>query len=311
MLNMSELPSEFTNPQVVRDNQRYSTYKAEYEGAPVFIKQVKAADLTDGIRRELWGLEAFRQLAETSDLGFTVPQVIANGKDYVVTSWAEGEPIELDPKVANYDDQVTFFADSLAKIDMLTCLSKPPQAKFDMSSKDAKAGVDKLKGRLGQTTYTDYFDKELIDKGFQYLYKSTGNLAARLTHADFTPGNVLENNGQRTLIDYESVSLLWPRFYDLVNLTFNRIMFDPELTPGCLQIVDRYFSVNSATDIESATPQMNAIAMLRSLSLIWEHITEPNDYHNTQRPMTQKLSERLSTSIAQILVNKPYFESFR
>jgi thiamine kinase-like enzyme len=308
---MSEIPSEFSNLQVVRDNQRYCTYKAEFEGSTVFIKQVRAADLSGGIRRELWGLETFKQLAETSDLGFTVPEVVANGEDYVVTSWAEGEPVELDPQADNYDDRITFFANSLAKIDMLTCLAKPPQAKFDMRSKDAKAGIDKLRGRLGQTVYTDYFDKDLIDKGFDYLYKNAGTLAARLTHADFTPGNVLEHDGQRTLIDYESVSLLWPRFYDLVNLTFNRIMFEPQLTPGCLQIVDRYFSVNSAADIKSATPQMNVIAMLRSLSLIWEHVTEPNDYHNTQRPMTQELSERLSMSIGQILVDKPYFESFR
>lgn len=308
---MSELPIEFHDPQIVRDNQRYCTYKAEFEGSPVFIKQVKAADFSEDIRRELWGLEAFRQLAETSELGFTVPNVVANGEDYVVTSWAEGEPIELDPQTDNYDDQITFFADSLAKIDMLTCLTMPLQAKFDMRSKDAKAGIDKLRGRLDQTAYTDYFDKDLIGKGFDYLYKNAGILAARLTHADFTPGNVMEHNGQRTLVDYESVSLLWPRFYDLVNLTFNRIMFDPQLTPGCLRIVDRYFAVNDAADIESATPQMNVIAMLRSLSLIWEHITEPNDYHNTQRPMTQELSERLTMSIGQILVDKPYFETFR
>jgi thiamine kinase-like enzyme len=308
---MLELPNEFANPQVVRDNQRYRTYKAKYEGTPVFIKQVKAAGLSEGARRELWGLEAFRQLAETSELGFTVPKVIANGEDYVVTSWAEGQPIDLNPQAANYDGHVTFFANSLAKIDMLTCLAAPLQAKFDMSSKDVKAGIDELRGRLDQTAYTDYFDEGLINKGFDYLYKGTENLAARLTHADFTPGNVLERNGQRTLVDYESVSLLWPRFYDLVNLTFNRMMFDPELTSGCIQIVDRYFSVNTATDVESATPQMNVIAMLRSLALIWEHITEPNDYHNTQRPMTQELSERLSMSIEQILRDKPYFESFR
>ena len=112
---MSELPIELANPQVVRDNQRYCTYRAEYEGTPVFIKQVKAIDLTDGIRRELWGLEAFRQLAETSDLGFTVPQVIANGDDYVVTSWAEGRPMDFNPQAANFDDDVTFFCCQLSQ----------------------------------------------------------------------------------------------------------------------------------------------------------------------------------------------------
>lgn len=308
---MSKLPIDFTNLKILRDNQRYSTYKAEYKGEFVFIKQVKKSGPPLGIIRELWGLESFRQLAEMNNLGFAVPRLIKNGEDYLVTSWAEGQPMQFNPEATNYDDQIMFFADSLAKIDIITCLSTPIKAKNDMSSKDARTGINKLKDRLSQTTYTDYFDKDLIDKGLDYLYKNAPKLTARLTHADFTPGNVLEHNGQRTLLDYESVSLLWPRFYDLVNLTFNRMIFDPKLIPGCLQTIDRYFSLNINVDIETAKPQMNAIAMWRSLSLIWEYLTEPNDSHNTQNQMTQELSERLSTSIKQILVDRPYFDYLR
>jgi aminoglycoside phosphotransferase (APT) family kinase protein len=307
---MSELPREFSNLEVVRDNQRYSTYKAERDGALVFIKQAKAANLVDGIQRELLGLQAFRELAAGRDLGFSVPEVIMSGDDYIITSWVEGEPMDFDPKSHGFNDAIRFFASSLARVDMLTNLDNLPQAKFDMTSPDAKTGIDKLKDRLGKTNYHAYFDKALLEKGFEYLYERSGHLAARLTHADFTPGNILEYNRQRTLVDYESVSPLWPRFYDLVNLTFNRMVTEPELIPGCQQLIELYFRENDAANLESATPQMNTIAMLRSLALIWEHLTEPNEHHNTQELMTPGFSERLTTSIVQILKGKPFFESF-
>lgn len=304
---MSRLPTQYSNLRVVRKNQRYATYKAEYEGAPVFIKQAVATNLASGIRRELWGLETFRQLSEVGDLGFQIPRVIANGDDYVVTNWVEGEPINFDSSLAYFDNDIVFFADSLAKLDMLTCFAMSTRAKLGADT----SGFDRLKSKLLQTTYLDFFDTDLIDHGFEYLYKNAEILVARLTHTDFTPGNVLVHNGQRTLVDYESVSLSWPRFYDLVNLTTNRMVPNPDLVPGCLQIINRYFSVNNTISIEEATPQMNVIAMLRLLSLIVEHMTDPNDSHNTQASMTQELSERISTSIEQVLVEKPYFDALR
>mgnify|MGYP003440160475 FL=1 len=307
---MSKLPDSLSNLRVIRDNQRYSTYKAEYHDAPVFAKLVKAPALRAGIRREIWGIQAFRQLADAKDLGFAIPEMIASGDDYVVTSWAEGQPIDFSPESADFDDHIQFFATSLAQIDMLAYMATPQPGEPDTAPKDIRSRIDTLKSRLETTAYGDYFDQTLIEKGFEYLYQNTGTLTTRFTHADFTPGNVLEHDGRRTLVDYESVSSSWPRFYDVVNLTINRIVSQPELVPGCLQIIERYFSVNTATSLVFAMPQMNVIAMLRSLSLIWEHLTEPNDHHNTQAAMTNQVRDRLIASIEQILAGKSYFEAF-
>lgn len=304
---MSRLPTQYSNLRVIRENQRYATYRAEHEGASVFIKQARSAGLADGIRRELWGLETFRQLSEVHDLGFQVPRVVAIGDDYIVTSWAQGKPVDFDPASAHFDKDIEFFADSLARLDMLTSFAMPTRAKLALDS----TGIDRLKNKLQQTAYLDYFDEALIDHCFEYLYKNTEILVARLTHADFTPGNVLVHSGQRTLVDYESVSLLWPRFYDLVNLTINKLVPNPDLVTGCLQIINRYFSFNNTASIEEATPQMNVIAMLRLLSLIVEHMTDPNDVHNTRASMTQELSTRISAHIAQVLAGRPYFEALR
>ena len=309
IMRMSELPSAYNIVRTIRENQRYATFQAEYEGSSVFIKQVKADELADGVQRELWGLEAFAQLAETVELGFEVPRVIASGHDYLVTTWAEGEPIDFRAGTSNFDDEITFFATSLAKLDMATCLAQTIPAKFDMRAKDAKASVDMLRTRLKATSYTEFLNEALIDKGFKYLYEHIGRLAARLTHADFTPGNVLEVDGRRTLIDYESVSLLWPRFYDVVNLTCNRMIMDADLVPGCRKLMEQYFEANDAAEIGQALPQLNTIAMLRSLSLVWEHITEPNEYHNTQAVMTAELADRLAVQISSILAGRPYFEA--
>lgn len=302
---MAELPPEFSNEIVIRDNQRYCTYRAELEGEPVFIKQVKADGPAKGIRRELWGLEAFRQLAEANDdLGFTVPKVIAYGEDYVVTSWAEGKPVDFSPDSPTYDEALEFFAHSLATIDMRTSLVDPPTLEPSI----AISSIHKLRSRLMSTPYAAHIDATLIDKAFKLL-NDAPPLPIRLTHADFTPGNVLEHHGQRTLVDYESVSTVWARFYDLVNLTFNRMATKPGLTPGCRHIIERYFALNTSVDMGSVVPELNIIALHRSLSLLLEHLSEPNKRHNTVASLTPEISERLTLAIRGLLVGKPYFET--
>ncbi len=306
---MSELPAEFNDLTPVRKNQRYHTYKANYHGKPVFIKQVNNAGLANGVRDELWGLKTFSKLAEGNDLGFSVPNIITNGTDYIVTSWASGELIRFSPDASDYEMNIRFFASSLAKIDILTHFPNPASPKFGMKSENMKASIDTLKSHLEQTKFSTYFDPKLVDDSFQYVISNVGSLTARLTHADFTPGNVLIDGGQRTLIDYESVSQVWPRFYDLVNLTYNQMIMDPTLIPGCVRLVKQYFDINDGVDMESVIPQLNTIAMVRALSLIWQHMSDPNEIHNTQQSMTDELSRRLATSMEGILSGRPYFET--
>lgn len=301
---MTELPQEFKHLRIIRDNQRYCTYSAHLDGAHVFVKKTKFAKFTKNIHKELWGLDAFRQLSEIGDLPFAVPKVVSLGTDYVATSWAGGKTLSFDPDSESYDDEITFFAHSMASIDMLAGSVNP--RRHEKSSSFQKS-VDKLRNRLSVTEYSSFVDKALIDRAFEYLSANIGNVALRLTHADFTPNNVLSDGTTMTLIDYESVSLLWPRFYDIVNLTFNRMIATPNFAPDSRILIERYFNHNASIDIDDATQQMNIIALLRSLSLVYEYCTEPNDFHNTNATMSTEVANRISRAIEQILEGKSYF----
>lgn len=309
---MLQLPGEFTNLEVIRANQRYETYRAIYENSSVFIKHVVDRHrISSSIDSEIRGLEIFHELSKKGDLGFDIPQVITRGDDYVVTTWIDGDLVSFDPESANFDDVVEFFATSLANIDMLTMPGEPIPPKFGADSEDGKASVDKLHTRMVKVDYASYFNPELIESAFKFVYDNLPVLTARLTHADFTPGNVIEHGGRRTLIDFESVGEYWPRFYDLVNLTQNKIITNPATASGCKQMVKRYFEVNQIADLETCLPQLKILALWRCLSLIWEHLSKPSHAHNTHQNMSPELSERLTQSIEQILQGKAYFEIFQ
>lgn len=303
----AKLSTQLQDARTVRANQRYHTFHAMLDGQPVFVKQA-VAPLANEIKSELWGLQTFRQLSETEELGFEVPHIVDFGNDYIITSWAEGAPLDFRSDASTFQDDIVFMANSLAIIDRITNLVNPPHAKLEMRSVDATASIDKLRKRLASTAYADHIDPLLVDRALKHLYNTCETLTARLTHADFTPANILDHEGKKTLIDYESVHWLWPRYYDLVNLTYNRMVLEPQLTSGCQQIVEGYFA-NGTADPESALPQMNTIAVFRALSLVWECLTEPNEHHNTQQFLTPELSTRLSTGLGQVLLGKPYFES--
>lgn len=302
------LPATITDLDTIRENQRFETYKARYEGQEVFVKQVRHPKLADRIRREIWGIQAFTDLGTFNQLPFEVPKILLSGSDFLVTSWAYGDPMRFAPSSQTFAEEVEFFATSLAAIDKLTQFAHPMQSKFDTPGPPEDSLQDRLRSRLARVPYTQYFDQQLIDKCFDMLGKKLHTLEARLTHADFTPDNVLEYQEKRTLIDFESTNFLWPRFYDLVNLTYNRIIMRPELTTGCIKLIERYFAINDAADIKVCAAQMNTIAMVRSLSMIDELMSKPDFYHNTQQEMTLETAERLSSYMNVMLNGEVYFE---
>lgn len=163
---------------------------------------------------------------------------------------------------------LNFLAESLAKIDIATSFCKPLPTKFNLRTKGNTSGIDRLRRRVESVDTTLRFDRALIDKCFRYLENNATNLIARLTHADFTPSNIIVNNGKRTLLDYESTSFLWPRFYDLVNLTINRMIMEPEQTEGCVSIIDHYFKFHKNVDVCHQAPMPSRVVGGRTLSLL-------------------------------------------
>jgi aminoglycoside phosphotransferase (APT) family kinase protein len=297
---MSELPSTVRNREVIRENQRFATYKALYDGQSVFVKQIRHEKLGGAVRSELWGLEAFAQLQKTASLPFSVPRVLLNGEDYIITEWVEGEQMAMSAETAH------FLAASYAAIDKATQLVHPPTANFALPGKDGHTTLERLQLWLKKVNYQAFFDQDLIDGAFQYLKTNLPLLEARLTHADFTPSNVLVSGRRKVLIDYESVSLLWPRFYDVVNLTFNRFVLEPELTEYLQLTVKEFFALIGSSP-EDNLSQLNTIAMVRALSTIAECMTEPDDYHNTIDTMTPEIAARLTDAMRRMSAGELYF----
>lgn len=283
---MTTLPPSLQHLQLIRDNQRSTTWQGEYKGKPVFIKQHKPAPhitVEEIVRRELWGLQAFDTLSRAVDLGFAVPRIITHGTDYLVTTFAVGRPMALDPGQPSYHEQLRFFAASLAAIDRATELAHRVPAAFDVRFRDPHRSITRLQQRFQDINYASTFPQPLIDAAFTYVHDHIDELEARLTHADFTPDNILQEGSRRTLIDFESAGLVWPRFYDLVNLTCNRIALNPALAEGCRQIIQMYVARNKEAEPGRRLTQLNTCAMLRTLSLIWETHSQPNWLHNTER----------------------------
>lgn len=304
------LPEYYKDLVTLGQNQRYITYSARYKDQQVFIKHINSPRLKKNIRYEIFGLEAFRQLDSLIKFDFKVPKIIEYGSDYLVTSWAAGQPIQFDPDQSDFDQNIRFFAKSFAKIDYACHLANPLPATFSTKTKNIYSSTRQLHKKLLSTNYPQYFDPKLIDQAFDYFSINSGLLEARLTHADFTPNNVLEFHNKKTLIDYESVSLRWPRFYDLTNFTYNRMILHPNLTPGCTKMIYQYFKYNKSTDLENAIPQLNMSALIRGLAIIWELSSNPNANHNTEYDLSQPTADRISTSLMHILKDRPFFEAF-
>ncbi|MCA9349948.1 aminoglycoside phosphotransferase family protein [Candidatus Saccharibacteria bacterium] len=302
------LPDDYSNLELIEQNQRHIKYRARYKNKPVFIKQINSLRLKKNIRHEIFGLEAFRQLADAIRLDFKVPKIIDYGSDYLITSWAEGQPIDFDPAQPDFDNHIRFFAKSFAKIDHASHLANHLPAGFSTRSKQIDSSIRQLHKRVMSTGYQQYFDLRLIDQALEYLSAHADLLEARLTHADFTPNNVLDSSGKKTLIDYESVGLRWPRFYDLTNFTYNRMILYPELTLGCTRLIYQYFKYNQSAELEQVISQLNLSALIRGLSIIWELLSDPNANHNTDSRLSQATADRISTSLVQIMAGKPYFE---
>ncbi len=306
---MSEWEPRLTNVSVIRDNQRFSTYRANYEGRPVFVKQVNNPSLVGVIEREIGGLEVFGELSRSHNLGFSVPELILRGQDYAVTSWAEGKPIVIDPTSEKSEAQIEFFATSLAAIDRSTTPTPSHEVIFDISANDAKSSIDLQHSRMQTVHYPPFVDTDLLDKGFGYVNSNLHRLEGRLAHADFGAGNIIEAEGKYTLVDFEFTSQRWPRFYDLVNLTCNRMILSAASTHLFRQVVNRFFEINSDVEIAPNIAQLNTIAMFRVLALVWQLLTKPNAYHNNQQDMTPELYSRIGAMVTTILDGSPYFEA--
>jgi aminoglycoside phosphotransferase (APT) family kinase protein len=302
------LPDTLHNIVEIRTNQRFATFKAtDGAGETVFVKQICHPELGDSLRKEMYALERMRQtaLGMNGVLPFGVPKVLDNGQDYVVTSWAEGSTMAFGHDLPDQPERIRFFARSFAALDRATLTTAPGRSDLVIPTKKNETAVQRLERIIPGMAADKFFAKNLLDAAFGYLHEHSSRVMARFTHGDFTPSNVIEHESQRVLVDWESGSELLPRFYDLVNFTFNWANENPALVPDMRLLTNEFFSaINSRA--EDHLVQLNTIAMLRALSYITELLSEPNDIHNTASTMTAEKATSIQAAIDRILSDKLY-----
>jgi thiamine kinase-like enzyme len=296
------LPENLKEITEIRVNQRFATYRAISEaGEPVFVKQVRHSELKNGLRREIYGMEKMTQLAVTQTFPFSVPRVIENGQDYLVTSWAGENTMEFEATSPDLAQRIEFMAATYAAIDTATELVHPGKARFGNNYGTA----DRLEAKLKHVDFKAYFEPALIASALAYIRQHSPNLKARFTHADLTPDNIIETEGPRILVDWESAGEMWPRFYDIVNFTHNKALKQPELTDSLKEVLGQTFRAIHSSP-EDHSQQLNTIAAVRAVSSIAELMTEPDHHHNTQETMTSQAAHQITTTLEKIINKQLY-----
>lgn len=295
----------------IRSNQRFATFKAlDKTNEPVFIKQIRSPGLQENLRKELYAIERMHETVKTlsTPLPFSIPKIISYGEDYLVTNWIEGETMAFGHDLDDQNERISFLAQSYAAIDRATQTVHPGLTNFTVPGKKNENAIQYLKRVIVPINTKTYFDSSTIDAAFTFLDANTPALDARFTHADFTPNNVMEHkNGNRTLIDWESGSERWPRFYDVVNFSFNWSLERPDLIPDMSRLLNEFF-VQLETQPDDHINQLNTIAMLRAVSCITELMSEPNEHHNTTSIMTEDRAAFINSSIDRILSGRLYID---
>lgn len=295
---MPNLPSDINIVRKIRSNHRYACYEVLCRGERAFAKVVASDIHRKGIIAEICGIRTFQELATMVELPFRIPQVLRWGEDHVVTSWAEGR---LLGKVLSAAD-IDFFVRAYAEIDRTSVTRNPSPSRFTTGTT-----LERLQNELDKIAPHPNVDISLVRTALECVKAGLPSLEARLTHPDLTPDNVLVDDGIYTLIDYETVSMRWPRFYDVINCGYNRVIIgDEALAQQMRQMIVQFFE-SIGEPLEQHLRAVNTLCMLRAVSFVVEILGKDKTRHNTQEQMTREISERIETSIKLAVAGRPAF----
>lgn len=305
---MRKLPSALTDARSIRRNQRFATYEARLDGRRVFVKQAATASMAESLRREIWGLETFGSLAKVAEFPFEVPQVLIVREDLVTTTWAPGVPTRLTKDGEQRLATAESMAEIYAAIDRATALAGRVTSSFSVADSRGADEADRLGKVLNEVDYDSRFDRTLIKDTLGVITKGFDDLEARLTHADLVPPHVLRTrSGKLTLIDFDSCSMLWPRFYDVVNCAFNMALVDTVNVDFSRALITNFFEAIDE-DVERHAIALNTIAGVRAVSSCYEYMSQPNALHNTSQTLTEDRAEAITDALHRIVSGQLFLE---
>lgn len=303
---MQEL-SQYEPLTEIRTNLRFATYRGELEGEPVFIKVAASEKTRENLTAEAAGLMNMGELDPGARF-YKTPHVIESTRDYIVTNWADGEPMGKDFHEGNQRvvEHLGYLADLFAFVDSRTNGGSGIN-RFNRPGK--KHGVDDILERLESVNYARHIDAGTMRAIAAYARGTADGVETRFTNGDLQPGNLLiDNSGKVTAVDCESCSWLWPRHYNIVNLIFNYGSSKDWLRPKFAGFFDDYCQKAAASVNQETIDTCNLSAAMRCLQIVYENLGNVLDEKPSGVRLTPRFKNYVETTAQRILSGQLFFE---
>ena len=280
--------------RVIRQNHRFAVSEVDWLGERVFCKQSQPGVTgKDEILREANGLRTFGKLTRNfNDIPFSVPKLLHYDDMKILTQFIDG----WTPELANVPDD--FFVQSFVQMDHYFRSQKRRRSRWSQQNKDGEYIWQKLE-RIISGFNLEVIPPEIFRSSLEFLRNNHSLCEARPMHADFTENNLLYDGDKYWLVDFESFRDDWPRWYDVVNFTYNREMERPETAERMCNI--RRLVIERLGEEPTTQREIACIKIVRGLSLIIEHMTIGGRNHAAIVPLDDVLHQRIITSFTKFL----------
>ncbi len=280
--------------RVIRQNHRFVVSEVDWLGERVFCKRSQLGVTgKDEILREANGLRTFNKLTRNfNGIPFSVPKLLYHDDVKILTQFIDG----LTPELANVPDD--FFVQSFVQMDHYFRSQKRRRSRWSQQNKDGEYIWQKLE-RIISGFNLEVIPPEIFRASLDFLRDNHSLCEARPMHADFTENNLLYDGDRYWLVDFESFRDDWPRWYDVVNFTYNREMERPETAKRMCNI--RRLVIEQLGEEPTTQREIACIKIVRGLSLIIEHMTLGGRNHAAIVPLDNALRQRIITSFTKLL----------
>jgi len=226
----------------------------------------------------VFGIGAFSKIAELPGAPFAVPLLYAQNalNGWLITEWVSGKQLAD----GDYDDPGQRKSKG-SLLDIYTFLDNrltPRNSRASIgsvSSGQAARGV--LEQKLNKVPKAAALvGNRLLAASLNYIEQNFTALTPAFTHGDLTPKQIIRRGGKTYIIDYESASFYWPRFYELVNYT-SKIAIVHSLGRLADEFTVEFFG-RIGEDPKSPDTELRVLNVIRALL-----VTHELAWHQTNR----------------------------
>ena len=275
--------------KTIRANHRFIASRATWGGRTVFCKQPQAGMTSaDELTREVEGLMAFNQFARDVAIPFCVPRLLYHDDSLLVTTFVDGYQTSM------YTVPPEFWVRSFVAMDRYF---RQPVRRLPRWARPSRRGRyiwEDMEYGVRKTAEWAIYPGLLADC-LAYLRRYATALEARPMHADFTDGNTMFDNKNYWVIDFESFRPDWPRWYDVVNFTYNRMITRPEVTDQMQLILSQ--TVEQLGESPTTAHEIRFSAIMRGLSFLIEGTTPGGKGHASTNWISEERRYRVVQSL--------------